>query len=390
MEMQFSNRADTFKEGIFTTLKRKKEEMIAKGVKIYDLSVGTPDFKPSQHVIDAVVEAAKKPENFKYSLGDLPELTEAVKSFYMKRFGVSLNNNEIMSVNGSQEGIAHIGLALFNPGDIVLVPNPGYPVFEIGPFLCGANVVKYPLYKENGFLPDIDTIDKDIALKAKAMIISFPMNPVGAVADDQLFIKLIEFAKTYNIILIHDSAYSDIVHGDKKGKSFMSYPGAKEVGVEFYSLSKSFDLTGARISFLVGNEKIIEKFKMVRSQIDYGIFFPVQYGAIAALTGPFDDVIKQGEIYEQRNKALCGGLRSIGWHVPDSQGTMFVWAPIPTNYNSSEQFAMELIEKAGVIVVPGTAFGSLGEGYVRMALVNDVAIIEEVIKVIDQSGILHT
>ena len=203
-----------------------------------------------------------------------------------------------------------------------------------------------------------------------------------------MYEALIRFAEKYEIIILHDNAYSDIIYGGRRGGSFLAYDGARETGVEFYSLSKSYNLTGARISFVVGNKEIIKKFKTVRSQIDYGVFKPVQYGTVAALNGPQDAVITQCAEYERRNHALCGGLRSIGWNVPDSEGTMFAWAPIPEGYTSSEQFCMELAEKTGVICTPGNSFGSLGEGYVRFALVRDVPTMEKIVRIIDESGVL--
>lgn len=293
-----------------------------------------------------------------------------------------------MTINGSQEGMAHIAWTLCNAGDLVLVPNPGYPIFSIGPSLCGAKVVPYPLYRENGFLPVLSDIPEETARAAKFMLVSYPLNPVCATAPDTFYRELIAFAKKYEIIILHDNAYSDIIYGGKTGGSFLQFAGAKEVGVEFYSLSKSYNLTGARISFVVGNRQIVDKFRAVRTQIDYGVFLPIQYGAAAALNGPQDAVKAQCEEYARRNRALCGGLRRIGWNVPDSEGTMFVWAPIPEKYNSSEQFVMELMERTGVICVPGSSFGSLGEGFVRFALVEPVEVMEELVHVIEESEIL--
>ena len=221
------------------------------------------------------------------------------------------------------------------------------------------------------------------------MIISYPANPVCSAADDSFYEKAVAFAQKHHLVLLHDNAYADLVYGGRKGKSFLSYPGAMEVGVEFYSLSKSYNVTGMRISFAVGNEEVIRNFQKVRSQIDYGIFLPVQYAAIAALKGPQESVAEQCRLYEERCRALCRGLSRIGWEVPDGQGTMFVWAPIPKNYTSSERFAMDLMDKAGVIAVPGTAFGDLGEGYVRLALVYPVETIEKAIQAIEESGILR-
>ena len=388
MEITFAKRMDSFQEGIFTVLNKKKNELLAQGRTIYNLSVGTPDFKPAPHVMQALTESASKPENYKYSLVERPALLEAMQNFYNRRFGVQLDTKQIMAVNGSQEAMTHICWALCDPGDVVLVPNPGYPIFEVGPFLCGAEIVKYPLYEENGFLPKFSDIPEETAKKAKVMVVSYPANPVCATANDAFYEELIAFAKKYNIIIIHDNSYADIIY-DGEGQSFLKYDGASEVGVEYYSLSKTFDLTGARVSFVLGNEAIIQKFRTLRSQIDYGIFYPVQDAAIAALNGPFDGVERQQEEYAARNRALCGGLRSIGWNVPDSKGTMFVWAPIPASYTSSEKFTLDLMEKSGVIVVPGSSFGSLGEGYVRMALVLDVPTMEKVVQVIKESGILE-
>lgn len=388
MKFHYAKRLDSFQAGIFAILNEKKDELVRQGREVFNLSVGTPDFKPAPHVMEAFYKACQDPENYKYSLVDIPELLQAVVGHYERRYGVHIEPEEIMSVNGSQEGIAHIALALCDAGDVVLVPNPGYPIFSIGPFLCGAEPVTYDLKPEDHYMPDFSAIPADVAKKAKFMIVSYPLNPVCAAADDTVYEELIRFAKENDIIVLHDNAYSDIIYDGRKGGSFLHYEGAKDVGVEFYSLSKSYNLTGARISFVIGNEEIIQKFKTVRSQIDYGVFKPVQYGAIAALEGPQDAVLAQCEEYERRNKALCGGLRSIGWNVPDSEGTMFVWAPIPEGYTSSEEFCMDLVEKTGVLCTPGSSFGSLGEGYVRFALVRDVPTMERIVRVIDESGIL--
>ncbi|MBS6398257.1 MAG: aminotransferase class I/II-fold pyridoxal phosphate-dependent enzyme [Clostridiales bacterium] len=388
MQMTFSKRARNFEEGIFSLLNTKKEALLREGRTVYNFSIGTPDFHPPVHIMEAMQEAVKDPENYKYAVADRPELLEAMQGFYRTRFGVELGTDQIMSMYGSQEGMAHFALALCDPGDVVLVPNPGYPVFGAGPELMGARSVTYPLYKENNFIPDFNDIPEEDARAAKFMIISYPANPVCSVADDEFYERAIAFAKKYEIVLLHDNAYADLVYGGREGKSFLSYEGAVEVGVEFYSLSKSYNMTGMRISFALGNEEVIGMFRRVRSQIDYGIFLPIQYAAIAALTGPQESVKEQCRLYEERCQALCRGLTRIGWEVPDGQGTMFVWAPIPKNYSSSEQFAMDLIDKAGVIVVPGTSFGDLGEGYVRMALVYPVEKIEEAVRAIEESGIL--
>ena len=385
----FSTLINNFKPGIFGALNEKKEELLRAGRKVYNLSVGTPDFPPAPHVVKAMQEACGKAENYKYSLADLPELLEAVKYRYEKRFGVHIGTDEVMSVYGSQEAMAHIGKVFCDPGDVILVPDPGYPMFEMSGIMAGADVEYYPIKEENGYLPDLDSIPGEILKKTKYMIVSYPLNPVCVCAPDEFYEKLIAFAKKNDIVILHDNAYSDITFTDRPGRSFLSFEGAKDVGVEFYSLSKSYNLTGARISFVVGNKDIVSRFRLLRSQIDYGIFYPVQYAAIAALTGTDDFIEEQRRQYAARNQALCGGLRKIGWNVPDSQGTMFVWAKIPAGYESSADFCLKLMEKTGVIVTPGSAFGKGGEGYVRMALVVDEETIAEVVRVLDESGMFR-
>lgn len=385
----FSTLINDFKPGIFGALNEKKEELLREGRKVYNLSVGTPDFRPAPHVMKAMQDACGNPENYKYSLADLPELLEAVCYRYEKRFGVHISTDEVMSVYGSQEAMAHIGMVFCDPGDVILVPNPGYPMFEMSGIMAKADVQYYSIEEKNGYLPDLESIPEETLKRTKYMIVSYPLNPVCVCAPDEFYVKLIAFAKKHDIVILHDNAYSDITFTGKPGKSFLSFEGAKDVGVEFYSLSKSYNLTGARISFVVGNRDIISRFRLLRSQIDYGIFYPVQLAAIAALTGPDDFIEEQREQYAARNRALCGGLRSIGWNVPDSQGTMFVWAGIPEGYESSADFCMKLMEQTGVIVTPGSAFGSNGEGFVRMALVVDLEMISEIIRVLDASGIFR-
>ena len=389
MNLSFSDKVKGTEDGsIFAVLNEKKNEMLAQGRTIYNLSIGTPDFKPAQHIMDAVSEAAKYPENYKYALTEIPELVKALQDFYVRRFGVEVAADELMIMYGSQEGMAHIAWALCNPGDLVLVPNPGYQIFSVGPQLCDAEVWEYPLRAENGFLPNLSEIPEEIAYRAKFMVVNYPGNPICKTAPDSFYEELIAFAKKYNIIVLHDNAYSDIVFGGRTCGSFLRFEGAKEVGIEFYSLSKSFNYTGARASFALGNREIIQKFKALRTQFDYGTFLPVQYGAAAALNGPFDGVVKQCSDYEERMKALCGGLREIGWDVPDSEGTMFVWAPLPKGYTNSEKFVLELMERSGVICVPGSSFGSLGEGHVRLALVLPPEKLREAVESIRRSGII--
>ena len=387
--MEFSKRMKLFGDEIFAALNEKKVALEAEGRTIYNLSVGTPDFAPAPHIRQALLDAAQDPENWKYSLRDLPEMLQAVCSYYKRRFGVEITPDQVASCNGSQEGCGHIGMVLCDEGDTVLLPNPCYPVFIAGAKLAGAEPYYYPLVKEHGFLPYVAGIPEDVARRAKYMIVSLPANPVGSVGNPALYEELVAFAKKYDILIIHDNAYSDIIFDGAEGHSFFNTPGAMDVGVEFFSLSKSFDVTGARISFLVGRPDVVAAFRRLRGQIDFGMFLPIQKAAIAALTGPLDMVKDQCAVYQQRRDALCGGLRSIGWNVPDSHGSMFVWAPIPERYTSSMDFCMDLVEKSGVLCTPGSSFGPLGEGYVRFALTMPAEQIAEAVRSIRDSGILH-
>ena len=387
--MEFSKRMKLFGDEIFAALNEKKVALEAEGRTIYNLSVGTPDFAPAPHIRQALLDAAQDPENWKYSLRDLPEMLQAVCSYYKRRFGVEITPDQVASCNGSQEGCGHIGMVLCDEGDTVLLPNPCYPVFIAGAKLAGAEPYYYPLVKEHGFLPYVAGIPEDVARRAKYMIVSLPANPVGSVGNPALYEELVAFAKKYDILIIHDNAYSDIIFDGAEGHSFFKTPGAMDVGVEFFSLSKSFDVTGARISFLVGRPDVVAAFRRLRGQIDFGMFLPIQKAAIAALTGPLDMVKDQCAVYQQRRDALCGGLRSIGWNVPDSHGSMFVWAPIPERYTSSMDFCMDLVEKSGVLCTPGSSFGPLGEGYVRFALTMPAERIAEAVRSIRDSGILH-
>ena len=388
MKLNVAQRMEEFQPGIFNVLDERRQQRLAQGLPVYNLSIGTPDFLPEPHVVQALAQAASQPANYRYSLTELPELVEAVQHWYLRRYGVELEPEELMSIYGSQEGLTHIGWVLCDPGDVVLVPDPGYPIFEMGPALCGAEIVHYPLKEETGYLPDLDGMDPELADRAKMMVVSYPANPVCVTAPDEFYHKLIAFAKAHNIIILHDNAYSDIIFDGRVGKSFLAYEGAKEVGVEYNSLSKTYNLTGARISFVLGNRQLIQTFRRLRSQIDYGIFLPVQYAAIAALNGPQDSVTRNRAEYQARRDALCGGLRSIGWNVPDSQGSMFVWAPLPKGYHNSVDFCFELLERSGLLCTPGSAFGELGEGHVRFALVQPVPVMQEIVAAVAKSGII--
>ena len=386
--MQFLRAGEPAESNIFNRLDERKRALLKSGMDVINLSIGTPDFQPDQHVMQVVSQAALDPAQYKYSLNETRTLLDAVENWYQRRYDVTLADDEIMAVCGSQEGIAHVCFPFAGPNDIILVPDPGYPIFSFGPLMTGATVALYPLRPENNWILDFADIPEDIADRAKAMVVSYPNNPTTAVADRAFYERLVLFAREHNIIVIHDNAYSDLMLNGKQGLSFLSIPGAKEVGIEFNSLSKTYNLTGMRVSFALGNREVISRFRAFRSQIDYGMFYPIQAGAVAALTGPQEIVTRNREGYMARRDALCGGLRRIGWDVPDAQGTMFVWAKIPEKYTSSVDFVIELMEKTGVICVPGSAFGAQGEGYVRFALVVPPARMEEAVRRIDESGML--
>lgn len=368
--MQASQRLDRFGAEVFASLNNKLLALKAQGKTIYNMSVGTTDFKPYDHVVEALTQAAQDPEMWKYALRDLPELKQAVCDYYERRFGVSgITPSMVQSCNGTQEGVGHLGLALLDPGDTILVPDPCYPVFEAGAKIADAKLEYYPLVAEHNYLPYVAGIDPEVADRAKYMIVSLPANPVGSVGTPEVYEEIIAFAREHDLLIVHDNAYSDIVFDGEPGGSFLQYPGALEVGVEFFSLSKSFNVTGARIGFLVGREDVVSAFAKLRGQIDFGMFFPIQKAAIACLNGPRDEVEAQRLKYQERRDALCDGLEGLGWERPNAHGSMFVWAKLPGGRTDSMAFCEELMEKAGVVVTPGASFGPSGEGHVRMALV---------------------
>ena len=386
--MQFSKRLDKFGPEIFTVLNERRVALEAQGRVIYDLSIGTPDFPTPPYIKETLIDAAKDDANWGYSIRDLPELLDAVCRYYKRRFDVDIARSNVASCYGSQEGMGLIGLALLDEGDTVLLPTPCYPVFIAGSLLGGGVPWYYPMEKERGFLPDLKAIPPEVARKAKYMIVSLPANPVGSVGTPELYREIVDFAKKYDVLILHDNAYSDIIFDGAVGHSFFNTPGALDVGAEFFSLSKSFNVTGARVSFLVGRPDVIAAFRGLRSHIDFGMFLPIQKAAIAALDGPLEGVKAQCGDYQRRRDALCGGLRAIGWDVPDSHGTMFVWAPLPDGRTDSMAFCLELIDRAGVVCTPGVSFGPMGEGYVRFALTMPPERIGAAVKAVEESHIL--
>ena len=385
--MEFSKRMDLFGESIFTTIAKMRDERIKKGLEVVDLSIGAPNIAPSEHIRQVISQECLKPENYLYAIKDKNVLLQEVSLWYQRRYHVHLDKDtEIVSLLGSQEGLSHLAMTIINAGDTVLVPNPSYPIFRDGPLLAGARVVDMPLKKENQYLIDFSKIKEEDAIKAKLMIVSYPNNPTCAIANDQFYKDLIQFAKKYKIMILHDNAYSELLY-EGIGHSFLEYEGAKDVGIEFNSLSKTYGLAGARIGFALGNAQMIQQIKTLKSNIDYGMFIPIQMGAIAALQSDYTIVEQTRAAYLHRRDLLCHGCHRIGWDFDIPQGTMFVWAKIPPHFSSSEQFMHTLFEKTGVLVVPGNAFGSEGEGFVRMALVQDDDTIIKALDIMDKSGI---
>ncbi|HEX3018306.1 MAG TPA: aminotransferase class I/II-fold pyridoxal phosphate-dependent enzyme [Caproicibacter sp.] len=387
--MKFAKRMERFNTGIFSVMAELKRKEIAEGKKVVDLSVGTPNIPPAQHIIDALVKSAQDRKNYVYALNDTEELQNAVQQWYKRRYGVEIDAaTEMTSLLGSQDGLSHLALTIVDRGDLVLVPDPGYPIFADGPALAGAELYRMPQKRENGYLIDLKAIPEDVAKKAKFMVVSYPNNPVTSIAPESFYLDLIAFAKKYDIIVLHDNAYSELVFDGAKCGSFLQYDGAKEVGIEFNSLSKTYGLAGARIGFALGNKDVISMLKALKSNLDYGMFLPIQKAAVAALTGPQDCVETTCLAYEKRRDVLVDGLNSIGWKIDKPKATMFVWAKIPEPFTNSEAFTLELLKRTGVLVTPGSAFGPSGEGHVRIALVQDEDEMRYAVHSIDESGIL--
>jgi LL-diaminopimelate aminotransferase len=369
MKIVASKKTQQMATSIFTELANKKREALGQGIDVIDLSVGSPDLPPPAHVVDTLVTYSKDTSKYGYTLKGIDEFNGAVGYFYKQRYGIELDHeNEVLQLMGSQDGLSHLATAMIDPGDYVLVPDPGYPIYEHSVMIAGGLMYPMPLVEENGYLPVLDEIPLDVLHKTKMMIISYPGNPVTALAPKEFFEEVVAFAKKHNILVVHDFAYSELIFDENPQISFMSATGAKEVGIEFNSLSKTFNMAGCRIGYAVGNKEALKILAAFKSNIDYGVFYPIQMAAVTALTSDYSVLQEQVIEYEKRRDILVSGLEKAGWGVKKSPATMFVWAKIPSGW-TSRQFAFQLIEKAGVAVVPGDAFGNLGEGYVRIALV---------------------
>jgi len=377
---------DLLAEGVFSRLDEEKQKMLASGKAVYDFTIGSPNIAPSKEVMDALITAAQQPESYMYSLHDTKELKETIQAWYRKRYQVELDTEtEILSLQGSQEGLAHVALALCDEGDIVLIPAPSYPIFANGPKIAGAELYEMPMLKEYDYLIQFDAIPEEIAEKAKMMIISYPNNPTGATAPDSFYEELIQFAKAHDIIVIHDTAYSNLVFDGEEGKSFLYYAGAKDIGIEFNSFSKTYGMAGARIGICVGNAEIVGILRKLKSNIDYGMFLPIQKAAIAALTQDQSIVKETRETYQRRRNRIIAGAAAAGWHIASCKSTMFLWAQIPEGYGSSEEFALNLLKCSGMLVTSGSSFGAYGEGFVRIALVQSDEVIEQALQALKES-----
>ena len=369
---------------VFAVVDKVKIEARRRGEDIIDLGMGNPNLPTPSHIVEKLIDAAKKPHNHRYSASrGITKLREAISNWYKRRFDVEIDpDKEAVVTIGSKEGLSHLILAMIGPGDIALVPNPTYPIHCYAVVIAGGNVRSVPLTEENDFFEELVKAAKATWPRPKLMIISFPHNPTTRVVDLDFFQKIVDFAKENKMWVIHDLAYADLVFDGYKAPSFLQIKGAKEVGVEFFSMSKSYNMPGWRVGFCVGNEKMIAALTRIKSYLDYGIFQPIQIASIIALNSPQDCVKETVRIYEERRDVLVDGLNRIGWRVEKPKATMFVWARIPEGYRhlGSVEFSKMLIEEAKVAVSPGIGFGECGEGYIRFALVENPHRIRQAIR----------
>lgn len=362
---------------IFQEVVDRKQAALINGKDVIDLSIGSPDFQPPAFVMETLAKYSMDSSKYGYTLKGIAEFNEAVSYFYRQRYSVELDDNtEVLQLMGSQDGLAHLATVIVDPGDYVLVPDPGYPIYEASVTIAGGEIYPMPLLAENSFLPKLNEIPEEVLRKTKMMILSYPGNPVTALADSSFFEEVVAFARVHKILVVHDFAYSELIYDGNPQISFLSVPGAKEVGIEFNSLSKTFNMAGCRIGYAAGNSEVIRLLASFKSHIDYGVFYPIQKAAIAALTSDFSFLEDQLKRYQARRDALVTGFQTSGWQVAKSPATMFVWAKIPAGWKSRE-FAFKLIEDEGIVVVPGDAFGLQGEGYVRIAMVQPSEKLEE-------------
>ena len=385
--IEFASRIKTLPPYLFAAIDEMKQKAMARGVDIINLGIGDPDLPTPAPIIERLKQAAADPKNHQYpSYEGLLSFRQAVASWYQRRFGVTLDPvSEVLGLIGSKEGIGHVPLAFVDPGDIVLVPSPGYPVFPVGTTFAGGIPHLMPLLKQNGFLPELDAIPQDVARRAKLMFLNSPNNPTSAVAGKEFFKRVVAFSLEHQIIVCHDAAYSEIYYDGRRPPSFLEVEGAKDVGIEFHSLSKTFNMTGWRIGFAVGNKQILAGLGKVKSNLDSGIFQAVQEAGITAIQS--DDQLTDGlrKLYQERRDVLVPGLNRLGLAVDMPPAAFYVWIAVPKGY-SSTAFTAHLLEKAGIVTTPGNGFGTAGEGYIRMTLTTPKERLAEVVERIKKAG----
>ncbi|TQD25670.1 LL-diaminopimelate aminotransferase [Methanolobus vulcani] len=377
----YSDRINSLPPYLFATIDESKAAIRAKGVDVIDLGVGDPDQPTPAHIVESMCEAVRNPETHTYpSYTGMMSFRKAAADWCKESRGLELDPaSEVLTMIGSKEGVAHIPLAFINPGDVALCPDPAYPVYKIGTQFAGGEPHIMPLMAENNFLPDFDAIPKDKLEKAKLMFLNYPNNPTAAVADKKFFEEVVQFAKDNDIIVIHDNAYSEMTYDGYQAPSFLSVDGAMDVGIELYSLSKTYNMTGWRLAFAVGNKDIIAGVGKVKSNVDSGAFDAIQMAGITALSSSQQCVADMNTIYEERRDALLKGLNEVGLDVKSPKATFYVWAPVPDGYDSMG-FAKLLLEEAGIVATPGVGFGTYGEGYIRFALTRPVDRINEAVE----------
>lgn len=381
-----SRRLAELGSAIFSEVAQWKKEVADRGVDVIDLGIGSPDRPPSARVMQALADAAADSKLYGYPTSEgSPEFRRKVAQWYKHRFRVTLDpENEIVTLMGSQDGLAHLAMAVTDPGDTVLVPDPGYPIYGASLVLAGVQPCFMPLREENGFLPKLEDIPEKTAKQAKFMLLNYPSNPLSAVATLPFFEQLVDYAKKHDLLIVHDLAYSEMAFDGFRPPSILEVEGAKDVAVEFHSLSKSFNMAGCRIAFMVGQSDAVRALRVLKSNIDYGVFLAVQQAGIAALEEDMSPGSRPvANTYEKRRDIVIDGLRKIGWDVARPKATMFIWARIPDGW-TSRQISREILYSAGVVVIPGDAFGKEGEGYVRIALVQEEARLKEAVRRIGQ------
>lgn len=367
--MKVSRRVSELPPYPFAEIDRHIREMVSNGIEVVDFGIGDPDLPTPDHIVERLCHEARRPENHRYpSYQGMRRFREAAAAWFASRFDVTLDpEREVLALIGSKEGIAHLPLACLDPGDLALVPDPGYPVYRTATLLCGGTPVDLPLKEENGFLPDLEAVDRPTWERARVIFLNYPHNPTAATADLDLFERVVFYARRYDIVVAHDNAYSEITYDGYRAPSLLQVPGAKEQGVEFHSLSKTYNMTGWRIGFAVGGEAVISALGKVKTNIDSGVFNAIQLAGVAALEGPQDCVRESCEVYRRRRDLLLNTLRSLGWRAETPRASLYVWMKVPESH-TSETFTRLLLERAAVVVVPGSAYGRHGEGYVRFSL----------------------